>query len=89
MVRRPFSASRRPSQAVVTMEMDLVQTAEELAAMIGVRLDRRPDSPERRTLEGELWMYRKTLNRWQTVPPSDDQLRALLDLLEHLEARVR
>lgn len=71
------------------MEMDLVQTAEELAAMVGVRLDRQPDSPERRTLEGELWTYRKTLSRWQTVAPSDDQVKALLDLLASLEARVR
>ncbi|MBX3212887.1 MAG: hypothetical protein KF850_12690 [Labilithrix sp.] len=69
--------------------MDLVQTAEELAAMVGVRLDRQPDSPERRTLEGELWTYRKTLSRWQTVAPSDDQVKALLDLLASLEARVR
>ncbi|MBN9166886.1 MAG: hypothetical protein J0I07_38500 [Myxococcales bacterium] len=69
--------------------MGIVQTAEDLVGMLRVRLRRLGASVERRKLEAELWTYRKTVNRWRTVAPREEQARALFDLLLDLEARTQ
>ena len=69
--------------------MGLVHTAEDLVGMLRVRLRRLGASVERRKLEAELWTYRRTVNRWRTVPPHEEQARALFDLLLDLEARTQ
>ncbi len=53
-----------------------------------VALQGHPESRERRTLMGQLERFDATVARWSAFPPHDDQIAAMLDVLNALQATI-
>jgi hypothetical protein len=47
-----------------------------------------PESRERRTFLGKLQRLDTAVARWRTFPPHDDQVAAMLDVLNALQASI-
>lgn len=79
----PQLAERR-----VTRRTDPCVVVGQLLEEVRTTLEGHPNSRERRTLLGKLQRLDSAVARWSTFPPHDDQVAAMLDVLNTLQASI-
>jgi hypothetical protein len=60
----------------------------QLLGEVRLALEGHPESRERRTLMGKLLRLDTAVARWDAFPPHDDQVAAMLDVLNALQAAI-
>jgi len=71
-----------------TRRTDPVMVVGQLLDEVRRSLDTHPPSRERRTLLGKLQRLDTAVARWSAFPPHDDQVAAMLDVLNTLQASI-
>jgi hypothetical protein len=80
---QPTTAERRE-----TRRTDPCIVVGQLLEEVRSTLEGHPSSPERRTLLGKLQRLDTAVARWSAFPPHDDQVAAMLDVLNALQASI-
>jgi hypothetical protein len=79
------AADRRERE---TQRTDPAVVVGQLLVEVRDTLEAHPESRERRTLLGKLQRLDSAVARWSTIPPHDDQVAAMLDVLNALQASI-
>jgi hypothetical protein len=71
-----------------TRRLDPVAVVDQLLAEVRQTIESQPPSSTRRTLLGKLQRLDSTVARWSALPPHDDQVSAMLDVLHALQESI-
>ena len=71
-----------------TRRLDPVSVVDQLLVEVRQTLESQPPSSTRRTLLGKLQRLDNTVSRWSALPPHDDQVAAMLDVLHALQESI-
>lgn len=71
-----------------TLRIDPVVVVDQLLVEVRQTLESQPPSSQRRTLLGKLERLDRSVARWSALPPHDDQVQAMLDVLHALQDSI-
>ena len=71
-----------------TRRLDPSVVVDQLLDEVRHTLESHPPSSQRRTLLGKLQRLDTAVARWSAFPPHDDQVSAMLDVLNALQASI-
>jgi len=71
-----------------TLRIDPVVVVDQLLVEVRQTLESQPPSSQRRTLLGKLERLDRSVARWSSFPPHDDQVQAMLDVLHALQDSI-
>ena len=72
----------------LTPILDPVAVVDQLLVEVRETLESQPPSSTRRTLLGKLQRLDTTVARWSALPPHDDQVSAMLEVLHALQRSI-
>ena len=72
----------------LTPILDPVAVVDQLIVEVRETLESQPPSSTRRTLLGKLQRLDTTVARWSALPPHDDQVSAMLEVLHALQRSI-
>lgn len=71
-----------------TLRLDPSVVVDQLLVEVRQTLESQPPSSQRRTLLGKLERLDRSVARWSALPPHDDQVQAMLDVLHALQDSI-